>query len=164
MPPVHENPCYAPALEPLPDQFVRMGRKHVDSYRCHRANRKCIICSAYEPCYAIISFRRFQWFGVLVDCSEAEISRSGDFCADRQTMTDKTDCFTLCACAWGSYYLAVLNKLPVILVNLCSSVISDIPWFFDSHSRSLSVTNTHVHMHINSHSWIHPCGRYRHIR
>lgn len=34
---------------------------------------------------------------VLTNCSDAERSRSGDFYA-----ADKTDCFTLCACAWGN--------------------------------------------------------------
>ena len=41
---------------------------------------------------------------VLASCYDAYISRSGDFCGDRQTdkQTDgQTDCFTPCACAQG---------------------------------------------------------------
>ena len=66
------------------------------------------ICSACEPCYVIRSehskfFAIFDCLVVLMDCSDAEMSRSGDFCADRQQqMTDKTNCFTPCACAWGN--------------------------------------------------------------
>ena len=49
-------------------------------------------------------FADFDGFVVLTSRSDAYISRSGDFCGDdddRQT-TDKTDCFTPCACARGN--------------------------------------------------------------
>ena len=44
----------------------------------------------------------FADFVVFTDCSDVKMSRSGDFCADRQQMTDKTDCFTPHACARGN--------------------------------------------------------------
>ena len=56
-------------------------------------------------------FPVFDCLVVLTGCSDAKMTRSDDFCADRRRqMTDKTDCFTPCACARGnkaSYSAAV---------------------------------------------------------
>ena len=95
---------------PMANQFVCMGRKHMNSSKCGWGQQKHTICSAYEPCYVIQSEHK-QVFSddlmMLTACSDDEMSRSGYFCVDNRwrQMTDKTNHFTPCACAWFNNYI-----------------------------------------------------------
>ena len=78
---------------PLPsntDRFCVHGQKlhrQLLVWLTGMANRKRTICSACKPCYVIWSehkfFTIFDCLVVLTDCSDAEMSRSSDFCANR---------------------------------------------------------------------------------
>ena len=60
------------------------------------------------PCYAIRSKHISDCCTVRLCLLQSEISRSGDFCTDRQMTTDQTDCFTPCTCAQDNFSLLVV--------------------------------------------------------
>ena len=80
------------------------------------ANRKRTICSACEPCYVIRSehkfFAVFDSLVVLTDCSDVEMSISGDVCADRQNQL-----LYPCGCMWGNKIISPVAIYFIVVIR-----------------------------------------------
>ena len=104
---------------PMANQFVRMGRKHMNSSRCGWGQQKRTICSAYEPCYVIQSEHK-QVFSddlmMLTACSDNEVSRSGYFCADDRWQTKPITSPLVHA---RGLIIISLNQLKSTIYDLC---------------------------------------------
>ena len=64
-------------------------------------------------------FAVFDCLIVFSDCSDSQVSRSGDFCADGRQTTDKTDYFTLRACARSNNMHGVVRAKFNVSVCMC---------------------------------------------